>query len=222
MDLTELDNLVQQYIDTSSDKPFLKHLDYFKDDEGNITTTSIGKAWHALDPNKSTIKTRIKGLAIILGANYMPKKEGISSCPFMRKFSSSEQMMINLKHPCDTQIVNTDGSININKLKELICRCAEYDYRRKKWHIRKQNLDKYIQECINRDKETSKTKWYLPSFEKIVHGEWNDFYEIYSDFSIFNTETASYDLSVTVETLLDFYFKSDELNSYTINFAKIY
>ena len=192
------------------DKPFLKHLDYFKDGNGDINVSSIGEQWSALS-GEYKIKTYLKGLITVKGANY-----NMNSCPYMSNFDS-DTMMNALKHPCDTGIVNKDGSINMVLLKNFIEHHFVYDYKSNKYILTKKCMKKYLVNCVERDANLPyKINWNMPSFQTVAQAEWNDFFLNYTDMMVCYDD-GTCDQSVTLKTFLQFYLVPNVLYNRVLN-----
>ncbi len=206
---TEINNIIESF-GQIDDKPFLKHLDYFKDDNDDINITSIGEQWSALS-GEYRIKTYLKGLITIKGANY-----SINSCPYRSNFDS-DTMMNALKHPCDTGIVNKDGSINMILLKNFIEHYFVYDFITKQYILTKKCMEKYLVNCVERDINLPyKINWNMPSFQTVARAEWNDFFLNYTDMMFYFNDGTS-DQSVTLKTFLQFYFVPNVLYNRVLN-----
>lgn len=191
--------------------PFLKHLDYFKKDN-IITACSIGDRWSELS-GENGLKTYVKGQVTIRGANHNNPEYQDGSCPWKHIWGSQDMMCV-LKHPCDTGIVNKDGSINIEILKDFIKRNFEWDQDINTFIMRESTIIEYLKICKQRDIDLNlniKPSMFGPSFATVAVFEWDDFYYNYCD-RIINKERA-----VTVGTLLQFYFEADVLYQRTLN-----
>ncbi len=202
-----VEQVLNEYLEKYKDIkfPFLEHLDYFKGDDGEITSHSIAEQQSKLS-GESIIKTTIIGKITISGANNNNPEYNKGSCPWKNSFESGD-MLKNLKHPCDTGIVNEDGSINIDILTNFVKLNFEYDNKTKTFIMRKSKMFDHLKLCKERDAQLKKgVTFYLPSFETVAQGEWSSFYGVYYDRD-FNGEKA-----VTLNTFLQFYFESNVLN----------
>ncbi|AYV81531.1 MAG: hypothetical protein Harvfovirus39_10 [Harvfovirus sp.] len=186
--LHPLITIIREYSVANPGTPFLKHIEYFEDNKGGINASSIACKWSALS-GEFRLKTMVRGALIIKSANDRAK------CPYKLKFSSSKEVMPYLKHPCDTNIVNPDGSINLMELEIFMCKCFEYDTEEKIWFAKQANVNNYLKLCSERD---NGGKW-----AKIAQEEWNHFFKLFAD--------SSKEVKITAETLLEFYFDSTAL-----------
>jgi len=203
-----IDTLLNEYLELHAfpdEKPFLRHLDYFKGENGLISACSISEQQSKLS-GESTIKTAIIGKITVSGANNNNPDYVNGTCPWKKKFQSDD-MLHNLKHPCDTNIVNRDGSINIDILKDFVKLNFEFDKNIDRFVMKKSTMIDYLSVCKNRDADLEqKITWYLPSFEMLAHGEWSSFFDVYADRKIDG------EIAVTLNTFLQFYFEPDVLN----------
>lgn len=199
--------LFQKYIAIEG-KPFLKHLDYFKSD-GEITKCSIRDKWSALS-GENRLKTYIKADITIRGANKFNPDYQNGSCPWKSRFESADMMEI-LKHPCDTGIVNIDGSINIEILTNFVNEYFE-PLNTDTWILRESVMNEYLRICLERDHNLTLKPFYtLPSFETLAKFEWYDFFLNFNDGQIDGTNI------VNLETFLQFYFEPDVLYQRILN-----
>lgn len=183
-------------------KPFLKHLDYFKDDNNLITKCSITDKWSKLS-GEYRIKTLVKAHITIDTSNKMNPE--YKKCPYNYKyeFESSEMMKI-LKHPFDTGIVNDDGSINKTNLEEFINK--NFIEKDDEYILLESKMKECLNEFLERDKNVEVPVFYtLPSFQTVAKFEWLDFFSIFSNFDVIN------DRAVTINRFLDFYFNPTKL-----------
>ena len=203
-----LDETIKSFI-TDNPTPFLSHLDYFKKD-GEITACSIGDRWSELS-GESGVKTYIKGKITIIGANNNDDNYINGTCPYKHSYQSEDMMHV-LKHPCDTGIVNNDGSINIETLKKVIMLNFEYDKDINSFSMRESKMNEFLQVCKERDEGVvSNLPFYMPPFKTVAKFEWYDFYYNFCD-RILNDENA-----VTLNTFLQFYFKPNVLYGRKLN-----
>jgi len=210
LDITkEINDIIDSFGQIDS-KPFLKHLDYFKDNNDDINVSSIGEQWSALS-GEYRMKTYLKGLITVKGANY-----SMNSCPYMSNFDS-DTMMNALKHPCDTGIVNKDGSINMVLLKNFIVQHFTYDSETQKYVLIKQCMEEYLIECVDRDINLPyKINWNMPSFQTVASAEWNDFFLNYTDVIVSDDSSISHQ-AVTLKTFLQFYLVPNVLYNRVLN-----
>lgn len=179
-------------------KPFLVHLQEFKGEEG-ITACSIGQKWTALS-GENSIATYGKGRITIAGANESNPEYKSGGCPWKKKYEEEEMMNL-LKHACDTGIVNQDGSINIDSLKDLI-RLRFSFHEGVGFCIKKSVMDAHLDACAERDENLAKKMaWYLPGYKFLAQSEWDTAYDIFTDI-IVDDERA-----LTIETFFQFYFE---------------
>jgi hypothetical protein len=193
-----LDKLIGQ-LQPNNPYPFLEHLDYFKTN-GQITTSSIGDHWAELS-GESCIITYIKGKITTSGANYANSSYQDGSCPWKKSFQSDEMMSF-LKHPCDTGVVNQDGSINLDVLKLVIKACFEWNDSFRGFIMRKSTMKAYVEGCVIRDQDKpAKNHWTMPAYETVARNEWLDFFRNFADDEIDDNPI------VTLDTFLSFYFQ---------------
>ena len=211
-------DMVDKY-KTDDPCPFLKHVEYFKKD-GEITACSIGERWSELS-KENGLKTYIKGDITVRGANYNNKE-----CPYKGMFSltgcpykyiwETDKMMESLKHPCDTGVVNEDGSINIDTLVTFIKTNFKFSDEHKTFVLPKSTMDACLPEFTKRDSDqTTSLSWNLPDFSTVARFEWDDFYLNYTDLIVTNDD-GSKQQAVSLDTFLQFYFRPDELYSRTL------
>jgi hypothetical protein len=183
--------------------PFIKHLEYFQNN-GMIDKYSIAQKWSDIT-GRSFFDTVIRGSITVQGANY-----GLNSCPYMSQMNAAN-MMQGLKHPCDTGIVNADGSINRKKLMEFVKDAFDWSPEHNTFILSQSLMNRFILRNINRDSD----KWginynlsrmiLLPSYPQIAQAEWDEFFNIYTDIKM-NAESY-----VTLKRFLMFYYKPEEL-----------
>jgi len=203
-----LTDLIDYYYSRSPSKPFLAHIEYFTDHNG-ITSKSISKQWSHLT-GENTIKTRLKGHLTIKAANQSLSAMD-AKCPYREAFKTSEELMPCLKHPCDTGIVNSDGSINRESLETMMRATFEFNGDLRQWVLRKSVMDTYLKCCGERDRYHQGKAPYKISWTTVAQAEWDDFFKTFSDCKVLGES------SVTAVTFLRFYFKGDELYSDTIS-----
>jgi hypothetical protein len=198
-------------------KPFLKHVAYFEDNNGDITRRSIGTNWKNLS-KESYAFTFLKGSITISGANAVNESNILKSsdkstkcCPFIESFKT-EQIMPLLKHTNDTGIVNKDGSINRKVLEDFCVKYFEYSETLKTYILPESSMKKYLAECLERDKLLVQSfRWYLPSTSVVANAEWNDFYLNFSNC------TKDKERAVTLDVFCDFYYAGDKLYANVLN-----
>jgi hypothetical protein len=193
---------ISQYNDVNDKYPFIKHLNYFRGDDGNITVSSIGEKWSQLS-GEYRIKTYAKGHITVKGANY-----NANLCPYQNSFDSNT-MMSALKHNCDSGIVNKDGSINIEILISLIKENFIYHGKSESFILLKSTMNSCLKDFHERDKHlNNKISWDLPSFATVATAEWDDFYLNYCDLIVDkdNYDDKEREQAVTLDTFLQFYF----------------
>jgi hypothetical protein len=202
--VTELDNYLNIYEDKFGEKVFLEHLEQFAENN-DISACSIANKQSELT-GEYRLKTYTIGQITISGANNNNPDYLNGSCPYAYSFTP-EEVLKHLKHPCDTGIVNNNGTINIETLREFILENFEYDDEIKTYIIKKPIMDDNLEKYKERDQHLNlKPIWYLPSFETIAQGEWHAFFNLYCDRKVNGF------MSVTLETFLQFYFNQKVLN----------
>ena len=199
-------------LDMSSNKgkPFLKHVSYFADNNGDISRRSIGTKWKKLS-NELFALTYIKGAITISGANAVRElnikssSKSSTGCPFIESFKT-EQIMPLLKHTNDTGIVNKDGSINRKALENFCVKYFEFSEKLNTYILPESSMKKYLKECLDRDKLLIQSfRWYLPSTSVVANAEWNDFYLNFSNC------TKDNERAVTLDVFCEFYYFGDKL-----------
>lgn len=185
------------------DKPFLKHLEYFSGKDG-ITMSSIGDKWSDLS-KEHWLKTYTKGWITVKGANY-----SMGNCPHMCTFDSNT-MMCALKHPCDTGIVNKDGSIDRKALKKFIKDSFLYDEKSNSFLLTESKMKSNLGDYVERDSELSTyISWNMPSYKTVASAEWNDFFLNYTDVYYYDDNKED-ERAVTLKTFLQFYYVPEVL-----------
>ena len=203
--------LTEKYIDecinhynTGDPKPFLKHVRYFKKD-GGITACKIGEQWSNLSGEYQAL-TYVKGRITITGANWSDVDYREGRCPFKKEYDTEEIMNV-LKHPCDTGIVNKDGSLNIDTMKQVIMRNFEYDAEISTFIMKEEKMNEFLAVCEARDENVEQfLPFYMPSYQTVAYNEWKDFYYNFCDRLVNNKKRA-----VTLHTFMQFYFQGDVL-----------
>jgi hypothetical protein len=194
-----MNELIDRYSHAGGNNPFLKHVAYFNED-GSITTNSIKNKWHELT-GESKWTTWAKGYFTIRGAN----RNLPSGCPYQHSFQTAEIMPC-LKHPCDTGIVQKDGNINIDVLRNMMYENFKYSTEYSCYYLTKSQMAKYLSGCTTRDKDIdSGTGVPLVSWSTVAWAEWDVFYDTFCDFEIGD------DKAITADTFLQFYFDCDKL-----------
>lgn len=215
MDTESIKNLIKKFSESAEQKPktFLNHIDYFKGKDNNISASSISENWTNLT-GENSLSTYAKGYVTIRQVNCSEKSKG---CPFKYKFSSQE-VMEGAKHPCDTGIVNEEGSINFEKLEFVmtmyfeICNESPED---SKLVLRQSRLNEYLEECSKRDKDLPQYGAFYIPYKSIARAEWDVFFPIFSDVKI------DKELCITAETFLLFYFNSRKLYDRVLDNKKL-
>jgi hypothetical protein len=203
-----LETVLQEYLEDHyfpGAKPFLQHLDYFKgDDDKLISACSISDKQSALTGESKT-KTYVIGKVTISGANNINPNYLNGTCPYKKKFESDD-LLDKLTHPCDTKIVNSDGSINVDVLTHFVKTNFEYDKEMDTFILFKNKMMDHMEICKDRDADLEQTiRWFLPSFAMLAYGEWTSFFDVYCDRK-YDGEKA-----VTLNTFLQFYFEPQVL-----------
>jgi len=197
--------------------PFLEHVAEFMGSDGKIDEASIAERWTALT-NQNAWLSSIKAKITINGANQVLKhrlKGDAKSCPFMARFLSAAHIMPNLKHPCDTGVVNADGSIDANKLKKLMVECFIWDNEKKVWFMPKSSMLKFI---AYRGKEDRDVKplvegLLMPSWSTVAQNEWIDAFNVYCDGWTAVKGCNKLEPTISAKRLLQFYFNCAALNN---------
>lgn len=218
-DLKYLSQMIQDKVKNSLPFPFLQHVDYFKDEKGQITQDSIKHQWHKLT-GEHLLKTTIKAKITMSAANQKLSKcpymmSQISKCPYQNKFIT-EHMMPLLKHPKDTGVVNSDGSINIDNLEKMIALCFEKGIGNI-WYIRHSVMNEFLKQCSDRDQNKPNMEgFFMPSWSQVAWFEWRDAFNVYSDH-IHQIDDFQEEKAITLETFLQFYFECAKLNQRVLN-----
>lgn len=206
----KLDHLINKYVNKSKKNPFLKHIKYFEDnDTKTINQHSITDQWARLS-RESRIKTGVKAKITISQTNASATDMAkIKGCPYSYKNNfTTDEIMNYLKHPCDTDFVNSDGSIRVKNLTKFMYKYFELDEHGDTYFLRKSVMESYLRECAVRDKDIRRRlRCYLPSFENIAYAEWNEFYLSFTDKYIKGEQ------AVSVKIFLQFYLDPDALYS---------
>lgn len=195
-----MNELIDQYVSKGGSNHFLKHVDYFNENN-KINVTSIKNKWHELT-GESKWTTWMKGCITIQGAN----KTNPSGCPYQNDWTARE-IMPRLKHPCDTGIVKEDGNIDVETLRIMMYNNFCYSEEHSCYYLPKSQMMKYLEMCEKRDENFAKTtgSWIISSWRSVAETEWNTFYDTFCDF------TLGDDKCITATTFLEFYFSCDEL-----------
>jgi hypothetical protein len=208
--LDQLKDLIASYAATTNKTPFLEHIHYFKNEQGLINRTSIATNWCKLS-KESYMKTWIKGLITINGANYVHQQKS-PGCPWKYDYASSAELMPDLKHSRDSGIVNADGSINMEQLENVMLASFKYDPEKKCFYVTKSTITQLLVEWCKRDEDQeAKVKFSMPSWEVVAKAEWDDFFLNYVDDWKYNDILCNYEPTVTADTFLQFYFQGKKL-----------
>ena len=214
--------LIQAAAKANPGTPFLKHIMQFCGEKSEITYDSIYKNWKQLT-GQNCLLLATKAKITMNGANEVAQvraKRAGKSCPAWKyNFKDASELMVLLKHSCDTGIINKDGSINIEALtKVMISYCELHNG---KWLMRKSSMVTHIAKRAEEDKKEAKTNpdiilagesWLnpLPGFELVAKAEWEDEFAYFNDAWIKNKD-GTWEPAMTAETFLQFYFESDKL-----------
>ncbi len=197
-----LSQLIDDAINNSVPQPFLKHIDYFRDENG-ISRQSIAKNWSALTGENQCVVTNLKGSLTIRAANQSVAAQG---CPWRSTFKTSEEMMPCLKHACDTGFVNADGSIKTAEMKQfMIENFQPYTLDNGIWYLTQSKMILYLKACAERDREMPQYGAFYVPWSTVAKAEWEVFFSTFSDLLI-DEEKA-----VRAETFLKFYLQPDQL-----------
>lgn len=207
----EFDVLVKKFI-TDDKYPFLKHLAYFGDDKNNgeISASSISCKWSKLT-RMSGVLTYGLGLIAIKGANVCANpqiKYCDSFCP--------AQMMHNLKHPSDSQIVNADGSINRDTLLKFVENYFLTDgkgvyVKHDGQYIILQSVTPNFLDNFSKRDVGLKKKFHilLPDSDTAAEGEWTELFNSLCDgqYTSGPHKKVHY---LTLQSLIMFYYANDK------------
>lgn len=211
-----LQSIIQSYVKNSSPKPFLKHIDYFRDSKGKINKTSIATNWAKLS-KESYFKTLIKAHITMTGANQV-KEQKNPGCPWSYDFNSSAEIMPHLKHSRDSDVVNHDGSIDIEKLQTMMTKLFEYDPVKNSYFVRKSEVTEYLKLWAQRDSHLeTKISLLMPSWETVAQAEWDDFFLNFVDDWKLTKKGDDVEATVTADTFLQFYFEGNKLYDRVFN-----
>lgn len=195
--------LLLQYNIPGNDYPFLKHLDYFKNSNEEITVDSIACKWAKLT-GEFYYLAKLKAWITVSGANHMDQNYKNGVCPWQDSFGS-KQMMKNLKHPCDSEIVKSDGSIDVEVLRAFVLKY--FVIGGDTYVLTQSAMNQYVEVCIERDADKElNIAWNLPGAPTIAKNEWIGFFHVFKDGTFSNGDPY-----VTLETFIQFYFGSDAL-----------
>lgn len=164
-----------------------KHIAFFADQDGNVTTSSVTKKFIQLGESESSAAMKAAVIMAAAGAS-------IKYCPF-RMFKPEEAVGV-LNHARDTSIFNLDGSINEVQWQKL-CKYAEVD--QGKQVITKARLLDFLQECSNEDERQD----FFGLGKIASDGEWNDFFKQFTDH--WKNSNGDAEACVTLTTLREFY-----------------
>jgi hypothetical protein len=215
----KLNALIEDYVKNSGQYPFLQHIDYFRNQDGKINKKSIATNWAALS-KESYFKTLIKAQITIYGSNYINQQNQpksmtsslTSTCPWKYEYDSSAELMPCLKHTRDSGIVNSDGSIDVEKLKSLMIKIFEYDEKNDYFFATKNSIIEQIQLWYSRDKHLeAKASYLMPSWETVTRAEWDDFFLNYVDCWKYDSSTNDFIPAITADSFLQFYFSGKTL-----------
>lgn len=215
--------LIKEYAQKGGDKPFLKHVSFFKDKHGDITRSTIATKWSVLE-NIWYLKAWIFGKVTIDGANQQAANEctavdSSGKCPWKTKdtFTDAGELMGYLKHPRDSGIVNKDGSINLENLEKIMLTYFEYDADRKTWFVRKSQFHKELDQTAIRDKDLpAKLEGALVGWDTVTRNEWNTQFKILCSGWI-KTADGGWEETVSAQHFLEFYFMCDVLYARCLN-----
>ena len=188
-------NTITKYSTISDPYPFHNHVKYFADSDGQITTYSIGTNWQNLS-KENIVLTTTKAFVTISAANYK------SSCIFPQLSFEPTTITSLLKHPSDSGIVNSDGSINKDILTHLMLTHFKYDGTRNIYYLTKSTLTNLLTNWSQRDTNEDKSFGpFLPDSDTVAKFEWDDFFLNYVDYWVTASEPA-----ITSQTFLQFYY----------------
>lgn len=208
----ELASLFHEKYDGSA--PFHKHIKYFveknsvnENGEMILTHSSIATGWAKL-AKESKISTSVKAMVALRAAHNKAKRDG---CPYKKHFNVAE---INryLKHPSDSLIVEADGNINFDALKDVLSRNCESDDKNEIMYIRKSHIMTFLPIWDQRDQHLDQSLGsFAPSSKKFAKGEWSTFFSTYAtDWK--RTPNGKIEPVVDVITFLQLYYEGDILN----------
>lgn len=208
--MATIKELILKFSKTASSNSFLQHVDYFKE-QGKITTTSIANKWSALSGESEWVTTP-RGVAVITGANYSDERKG---CPFKFEYNAKE-LMLCLKHPKDTGIVNADGSINLDIMENMMTEYFKFDADKKRYVMTKESMFDFLKKCDERDKDYKYGAFYV-TWESVAKNEWDSFFDNFTDF----VDEQTNEPTIYAETFLLFYFNSDQLYKTKLDYNKL-
>jgi len=207
--------IVEQY-GKIDDKPFLKHLEIFANND-SVSKESIKHGLNALAGH--SMQNNIKAGIVMDGANVSLEMK----CPH-KKYKYQDNIPINnamsaLTHSRDSGVIQSDGSINEDKLLRLLENC-KYNHQYQTYILWEKDLLNFMKIRAHEDKDLpssfpfqwSPTLLNLVSFETIAAGEWADMYDVYT-----NVKTKKGQRGLTLRILLLFYYKPEILNNEKIN-----
>jgi hypothetical protein len=218
-----VDREVRRCLDEKDEHPFLRHIDYFRDPAtGKIDAQSIAKLWTQLT-KQSTFKSNIKASITIDGANQMALfRKGLAKhgpgCPYRSTFATSAELMPNLKHPCDTGIVNIDGSINADRLKQVLQLVAEWDPVVNMWLVRESKMQGLLvvrkKEDAHLGPKVTGIAGLLADWPTVARNEWYDDFEVYCDLWLpLHNNPKELERTISLPRFLQFYYQCDKLNT---------
>ena len=191
--------------------PFLEHLEIFANKD-LVSKESITQGLNALSGH--SLQNNIKAGIVMDGANASLEMK----CPH-KKYKYQENITIHnsmsaLTHSRDSGVIQSDGSINEDKLLRLLKNC-KYNHMFDTYVLWEKDLLAFMKIRAHEDKnlpssfpfQWSFTFLNLVSFETVANGEWADMYNVYTDI-----KTKKGKRGITLRTLLLFYYKPKILN----------
>jgi hypothetical protein len=204
---TDLMGLLDKAEATASKNSFLEHVRYFAAPDGQIDATSIATNWQKLTKDYYAT-TYFKGTATIRAANQHAQKIG---CPWKERYGSATELMPMLKHPADTGVVNSDGSINRQAIEYLFKNHFAFDADDNIWYITKSSMAKYLAQTAIRDKDLDQYGAFYIPWTMVADAEWNDAFKTFSDYK------ENSELAMTAQTFLMFYYNGTKLYDRVLN-----
>jgi hypothetical protein len=207
MDTEHLIELIQSYTKNSAPFPFLAHIDYFKNQKDELTVSSAASKWQALT-QENYVSTWFKSVLVFFGLNDGLRRT-TPGCPWKSQFDSNETVMRLLKHSRDTGILNSDGSVNIDILTQVMTKAFYFDTLTHQWWMTQSSLLDVLKESAERDKTLpDRAHWFTPTWESVAHGEWEEFFKAYTErWLVIDEETEQYQPAVSADTFLQFYLE---------------